>query len=399
VIGTVTGAGRLRVLDRLDGEVLADLPAKSLDDDAPRYDRPRTPPHDLATRRADEPRGNDDDTARVADDLVAMLADNTWVWSQYDHQLFLNTVAGPGGDATVLRLKHPTTGVDTGRGLALTTDGNHRWCAVDPRVGTARLVAEAALNLACVGARPVALVNCLNFGNPEHPEVMWQLSEAIDGMGDTCRALHIPVVGGNVSLYNESRGRDIDPTPIVGLLGVVDHLDRRPAGVGLTDDGQLLLLGEKRAPLAGSRWAWSRGSRGGALGSLDAATHDALCGLVRGLVIDDLMLGVHDVADGGLALALAEMAVRSEVGFRVHDVSTIEELFGEDPSRAVVCVAADAVDRVRNRAQAAGVPVTDLGVAGGDRLVIDGVVDVALADAVDAWRDRLPTALAGGTMQ
>ncbi|MEY2433547.1 MAG: phosphoribosylformylglycinamidine synthase subunit PurL, partial [Acidimicrobiaceae bacterium] len=280
VIGTVTGTGRLRVLDTFDGAVLADLPAKSLDEDAPRYDRTRTPPHDLDARRADEPRG-DGGTARASDDLVSMLADTTWVWSQYDHQLFLNTVAGPGGDATVLRLKHPTTGIDTGRGLALTTDGNHRWCAVDPRVGTARLVAEAALNLACVGARPVALVNCLNFGNPEHPEVMWQLSEAIDGMGDTCRALRIPVVGGNVSLYNESRGRDIDPTPIVGLLGVVDQLERRPAGVGLIDGGHLLLLGETRAPLAGSRWAWNRDLRGGSLGQLDAAKHDALCGLVR----------------------------------------------------------------------------------------------------------------------
>ena len=190
VVGTVTGSGRLRVLDTFDGDVLADVPAKALEDESPRYDRPRTAPTDLEARRADEPAATDDDAQRVADDLLPMLADASWVWSQYDHQLFLNTVAGPGGDATVLRLKHPTTGIDTGRGLALTTDGNHRWCAVDPRIGAARLVAEAALNLACVGARPVALVNCLNFGNPEHPEVMWQLSEAIDGMGDACRAAH-----------------------------------------------------------------------------------------------------------------------------------------------------------------------------------------------------------------
>ena len=159
-----------------------------------------------------------------------LLADTSWVWSQYDHQLFLNTVQGPGADATVLRLKHPATGRDTGRGLALTTDGNHRWCADDPRLGTAMVVAEAAANLACVGARPIALVNCLNFGNPEHPAVMWQLSEAIDGMAEACRALDVPVVGGNVSLYNETAGRDIDPTPVVGMLGLVDSLDRRPPG-------------------------------------------------------------------------------------------------------------------------------------------------------------------------
>ncbi|MGH9188207.1 MAG: phosphoribosylformylglycinamidine synthase subunit PurL, partial [Acidimicrobiales bacterium] len=180
VVGTVTATGRLRILDRPDGAVLADLPAKSLEQDAPLYDRPRTPPADLAARRADEPGSHHENGARgVAADLLAMLADTSWVWTQYDHQLFLNTVEGPGGDATVLRLKHPVTGLATGRGLALTTDGNHRWCAIDPRAGTAMVVAEAILNLACVGARPVALVNCLNFGNPEHPEVMWQLSEAI----------------------------------------------------------------------------------------------------------------------------------------------------------------------------------------------------------------------------
>jgi phosphoribosylformylglycinamidine synthase len=399
VIGTVTGNGRLRVLDRLDGAVLADLPAKSLDEEAPRYDRPRIPSADLDIRRADEPSPTGEDNTRAAEDLLSMLADTTWISSQYDHQLFLNTVAGPGGDATVLRLKHPTTGVDTGRGLALTTDGNHRWCAVDPRVGTARLVAEASLNLACVGARPIALVNCLNFGNPEHPEVMWQLSEAIDGMGDACRALHVPVVGGNVSLYNESRGRDIDPTPIVGLLGVVDKLERRPAGVGLVDAGRLLLLGAPDPSLAGSRWAWSRGLRGGSLGPLDFHAHADLCTLVRELAIADLLSGVHDVADGGLALALTEMAVRSKVGFVIGGVSTVTDLFGEHPSRAVVCVAGELIDEVARRASSNGVPVTDLGVAGGDRLVIEGVTDVALADAVNASRDRLPAALAGGTAQ
>ncbi|MEY2450275.1 MAG: phosphoribosylformylglycinamidine synthase subunit PurL [Acidimicrobiaceae bacterium] len=338
VIGTVTGSGRLRVLDRLDGEVLADLPARSLDEDAPRYDRPRAAPADLAQRRLAEPTAGADDRERAADDLLSMLADASWVWSQYDHQLFLNTVAGPGGDATVLRLKHPTTGVDSGRGLALTTDGNHRWCAVDPRVGTAMIVAEAALNLACVGAQPRALVNCLNFGNPEHAEVMWQLSESIDGMADQCRALGIPVVGGNVSLYNESRGRDIDPTPIVGLLGSIDRLDQRPPGITLVDGGAVLVLGPPSTSLAGSRWAWARGERGGTLPDVDAAAHAAVCDLVRALVIDDVVLGVHDIADGGLAVTLAEMAVAGDVGFDV-DAGSMVGLFGETASRVVVCVA------------------------------------------------------------
>ncbi len=191
------------------------------------------------------------------------------MYRQYDHQLFLNTVVAPGGDAALLRLKAP--GLRSDKGLALSTDGNGRWCALDPRLGTALIVAESALNVACVGGRPVALVNCLNFGNPEHPEVMWQLSEAIDGMSEACLALGIPVIGGNVSLYNESRGRDIDPTPVVGTLGLVDRLDDVPPPVGLIDGGRVLLLGPQEAPgLGGSLWASAlRGHRGGRLAPLD----------------------------------------------------------------------------------------------------------------------------------
>src|SRR5208337_3509203 len=143
--------------------------------------------------------------------------------------LFLNTVAGPGGDAAVLRLAAPGLPA-TSRGLALSTDSNPRWCALDPRSGTAATVAESALNVACAGARPIAAVNCLNFGNPEHPEVMWQLSESIDGMAEACLALGLPVIGGNVSFYNESAGADIDPTPTIAVLGVVDRLEHRPPG-------------------------------------------------------------------------------------------------------------------------------------------------------------------------
>ena len=246
VIGRVTEGGRLRIMDGFDGEVLADVPAATLHEDAPLYDRPRREPSDRP--RAARPTCDCPDPGA---DLLAELTDTSWVWSQYDHQLFLNTVEGPGGDATVLRLKHPTTGEDTGRGLALTTDGNHRWCAVDPRQGTAMTVAESVMNLACVGAHPIALVNCLNFGNPEHPEVMWQLSEAVDGMTEACEAFGVPVVGGNVSLYNESSGTDIDPTPVVGLLGLVDDLDRQPPGVALVDGGRLLLLGDDRPGAGG----------------------------------------------------------------------------------------------------------------------------------------------------
>jgi phosphoribosylformylglycinamidine synthase len=328
-----------------------------------------------------------------------MLADPAWVWSQYDHQLFLNTVEAPGGDAAVLRVKAPGL-PGTGRALGVTTDSNSRWCALDPRAGTALVVAEAALNLACVGARPLAVVNNLNFGNPEHPEVMWQLSEAIDGMAEACRALDAPVVGGNVSLYNESAGRDIDPTPVIGMVGLIDRLTRRPPGVGLVDGGVLVLLGPRAVSLAGSRWAdEAHGHRGGVLVPLDASVHQAVCGLVRSLVLDGLLAGVHDVADGGLGLALAEMAVRSAVGFRVAPEAgdwTHAELFGEGPSRVVGCVAPERVDDVLSRAATAGVPATVIGTAGGDRLVVAGLVALALAGATDRWRTRLPAVMAAG---
>ena len=321
------------------------------------------------------------------------------MWSQYDHQLFLNTVEGPGGDAAVLRLKHPDTGADTGRGLALTTDGNHRWCAVDPRQGTALTVAESVLNLACVGARPLAVVNCLNFGNPEHGEVMWQLSEAVDGMAEACRAFDIPVVGGNVSLYNESFGADIDPTPVVGLLGVVDDLRRRPPGVGLVDGGRLLLLGVTQPELSGSRWARARGRRGGRLPGLDTAHHLAVAGLTRTLVAGGLLAGVHDVASGGLGVALAEMAARSGLGVQVARVPDAAELFSESPSRVVLCVEPDMVTTVENVCADAGVPVSRIGVAGGDRVRVKDLLDLPLAEVAHAWRDRLPGALGAGTAQ
>jgi phosphoribosylformylglycinamidine synthase len=400
VIGTVTaplsetgvgGGGRLRILDHLGGEVLADVPAASLSDDAPNYNRPMAPPADLEQRRADDP-------ARLAPpddcgaDVLTMLADSSWVWRQYDHQLFLNTVAGPGGDAAVLRLAAPGL-PRSRRGLALSTDSNPRWCALDPRAGTALTVAESALNVACTGARPVALVNCLNFGNPEHAEVMWQLSESIDGMAEACRALDIPVIGGNVSLYNESGGTDIDPTPVVAVLGVIDDLARKPPGAVFVDGTCLVLLGATDPSLAGSRWATGlRGHRGGTLPALDLAVHDALLGLVAGLVTDpDLVVGIHDVSDGGLGAALAECAVNSGVGCHVHGVDGHAELFSESPGRVLI----DTTDphEVLDRAAAAGIPARVLGHPGGDRLVVDGLLDLGVAEATAAWRHALPDAL------
>jgi phosphoribosylformylglycinamidine synthase len=388
VVGVVTAGGRLRILDRPDGEVLAEVPAASLHEDAPLYDRPMQAP--VPAPAWDE--RTEVTTDDAAADLLDMLghpsvADPSWAYRQYDHQLFLNTVVTPGADAAVLRLKAPGLPASE-RGMALSVDGNHRWCAVDPRAGTAMVVAEAALNVACAGAAPLAVVNCLNFGNPEHPEVMWQLSEAIDGMGDACRALRLPVIGGNVSLYNESRGRDIDPTPVIGVLGAIPSLERTPPGPVLTEDGTVLLLGDPGARhLGGSRWALAAGVDAEGLPALDLEAHSRLLALVASLVNDAEVVGVHDVSDGGLGAALAEMAVRSGVGFEVKGVAGPAELFSEAPSRVVVVVEGD-TGTVERRAADAGVAATVLGRSGGDRLVVDGLVDVDLADAAARWLRR-----------
>jgi phosphoribosylformylglycinamidine synthase len=408
VVGRVTDAGDrpglLRIRDGADGPVVAEVPAASLSEDAPLYHRPLARPADHEARAADDP-GALGAPGDCSADVAALLADPSWVYRQYDHQLFLNTVAGPGGDAAVLKLAAPGLPT-TGRGLALTTDSNPRWCSLDPRAGTAATVAESALNLACAGARPVAVVNCLNFGNPEHPEVMWQLSEAVDGMAGACRALGLPVIGGNVSLYNESDGVDIDPTPVIGGLGLVDRLVRRPPGVGLVAGGALVLLDagppvsrpDGRPSLAGSRWAVERrGHRGGTLPPLDLAAHGRLVDFVRELVAegvgggDGLVDGIHDVSGGGLGVALAEMAVRTGTGLRVGGVADHHELFTEAPSRVVVCTTRSR--ELVARAGAAGIGFRVLGEAGGDTVEIDGLVDLAVAEAAAAWRDRLPALL------
>ena len=393
VIGEVTGTGRLRILDQRDGTVLADVPAVALEEDKPLYDRPRARPADLDARRAADP-NRLDPPADAGADLAQLLADPSWIYRQYDHQLFLNTVAGPGGDAAVLRLKAPGLPASR-RALVLSADGNARWCALDPRRGAAMTVAEACLNVACGGGHPIALVNCLNFGNPEHPEVMWQLSEAVDGIAEACRAFDLPVIGGNVSLYNESRGADIDPTPIVAVLGLVDDLVAPPPGVTLADAGTLLLLGRTEANLGGSRWAAEcRDHRGGELPALDLDLHRALVTLVAGLVNDHVLAGLHDVGDGGLGVTLGELAVNASLGFHVTGIAGHAELFAESPSRVVVCViGSDAQEQVERRAKEAGVSVSTIGRVGGDRVVIDGLVDIEVAELAKAWRGAIPDAL------
>jgi phosphoribosylformylglycinamidine synthase len=288
--------------------------------------------------------------------------------------------------------------------VAVTTDSNPRACALDPRGGTALVLAEAVANLACVGATPAAVVNCLNFGNPEHPEVMWQLSECIDGMADACAALSLPVIGGNVSLYNESGGADIDPTPVLGLLGLVSEVHAPPPGLAWSERDTLVLVGARHAPdgsfpLEGTRWATERRDhRTGHITNVDFDAHAAACAFVAALIAaqvagadrDALVHAVHDVSGGGLAVALAEMAVAAGSGCAV-DLDDAAELFTELPSRFVVATAAP--DDLCARAAALGVPTAVLGTATGDRVTAGTLLDLPLEALSEAHDGNLALAL------
>jgi phosphoribosylformylglycinamidine synthase subunit PurL len=393
--------GMLRVRQGFDGEILAEVPAASLADQAPLYDRPRQRPTTLDAVRDDDPT-DDEPEGSSNDDLLDLLIDPTWVYRQYDSQLFLNTVVGPGRDAALLRLAGPGLPFSE-RGIALSTDSNPRWCALDPKNGTAWTVAESVANLACVGATAKAVVNCLNFGNPEHPEVMWQLSESIDGMALACNELGLPVIGGNVSLYNESGGSDIDPTPVVGLLGVIDSLLAPPPGWAWRAGDTVVLVGTRRCdglqpfPLGGTQWATRRDRRGGhvpefRLGPFATSVRfvvEEISRLCAGLASD--VTAVHDVGGGGLATALAEMASTTNVGLDVVEPIEHAELFSEFPGRFVM--ATSDPQAFGARCAGAGVPLLILGTAGGDRIKI-GAVDLDVSEIESRRRTALEEALA-----
>ncbi len=331
VIGEVKDGGTLRI--SFGDELVAEIPAASLADDAPLYDRPATRPAWLEQVQAQE----EPDLARVdpADLLLRLLDDpaigsTAWIHEQYDHMLFLNTVVGPGGDASVLRIQ------GTDKALAVSTDGNGKLCYLDPRVGSARLVYEAALNVAITGAKPLAVVDNLNFGNPEKPEVMWQFIESVEGISEACEVLGVPVVGGNVSFYNETDGVDINPTPVVGLLGLADPIPETPPRIGRATEGmELWLIGPTAIGLAGSAAQRLVGHRlGGKPTPPDPKTAGWVTELAAKLAYQVPVL--HDVSDGGVAVAASEIAIASDVGVSIETGHV--ELFSEDPHRFLMAV-------------------------------------------------------------
>ncbi len=381
IVGVVTepvtfrgqdGVGILRIFDA--GELVAEVPAKSLADGAPVYDRPRAKPEGFEARAEQDPT----DACRGVDisvELVKMVFDPKEIYSQYDHQLFLNTVVGPGANATLLRLSSPEVGYSK-KGIGLSADGNSRWCALDPRRGSELVVAESALNVALVGAVPTCMVDCLNFGNPEHPEVMWELSESIDGIARASIELGVPVVGGNVSLYNEARGRNIEPTPVLTTLGLVDEVNAVPPARRYRSGDSLVLVGTTESNLAGSRLAWvNLGLRSGSLPKLDYGVHqkliDAVVELVRAAAGFSVS-AISDVSDGGLALCLLEMARTSAMGFELDGIGDdpVVELFSESPSRVVV--ASSEPDRVIGHFAKAGLPARVIGRVNGSNVASFG---------------------------
>jgi phosphoribosylformylglycinamidine synthase len=390
VLGEMTAGGTLRV--RFRGEVVAEVPAASLADDGPVYHRPMVAP-------SPSPAGPGAEVPLDADPAGAVLAlagdptcaSKRWVWEQYDRFVGHGTVAGPGSDAAVLRVP------GTGLAVALATDGNGRHAALDPAAGAALAVAEAARNVACTGAQPVAVTNCLNFASPERPEVMGSFAAAVDGLAAACQALGLPVTGGNVSFYNESSGRPIHPTPIVGVLGLLaDPTTAVPSGFprpGL----DVWLLGETRVELGGSAWQRLTTARlEGRPPALDLAAEASLHRLLTGLAGRRLLAAAHDLSDGGLAVALVEATLAAGVGATVAlppGLPPLAALVSESASRVLVAVAPEASGDLTTLAAEAGVPATRLGATGGDRLVVPGLLDLPLSHLRDAYEGALPRAL------
>jgi phosphoribosylformylglycinamidine synthase len=393
VIGEVTEGDRLVVT--WHGDVVADVPPGTLADDGPVYERPLARPAEQdalqAATSASLPRPSSPDELRAT--LLTLLGSpnlcsRRWVTEQYDRYVLGGTVLAMPHDAGVLRL-----GDDTERGVALSLDGNGRYARLDPYAGAQLALAEAYRNVAMSGARPIAVTNCLNFGSPEDPEVMWQFAEATRGLADGCLELGVPVTGGNVSFYNQTGATAINPTPVVGVLGVVDDVTRRvPSGFAAEGD-VVLLLGETADELDGSEWAWvEHGHLGGRPPAARLAAEQALAGLVARAAGERLLTAAHDVSDGGLAVALAEAALWRGVGVSVGvEDDAFVSLFSESAARAVVACTDAAVDRVLELAAEADVPVARLGRTGGEVLSVDGLFAVPLADLRATHEQTLPT--------
>ncbi|MFF8799818.1 MULTISPECIES: phosphoribosylformylglycinamidine synthase subunit PurL [unclassified Methylobacterium] len=386
VIGHTTDT--LRFVIKHNGETVADLPIKELGDEAPLYDRPHIanthqPVIAAASVEAGVP------NAEALKRLIGSpeLASKRWVYEQYDHFILGNTVQKPGGDAAIVRIE------DGPKGLAISTDVTPRYCEADPVEGGRQAVAEAWRNITAVGGRPLAITDNLNFGNPEKPEVMGQLVGCLKGIGEACLALDFPVVSGNVSLYNETNGIGILPTPTIGGVGVLDDVERH-ATLSLKREGDVLvLIGRSEGWLGQSLYlAEIAGREEGAPPPVDLATERRNGDFVRSLIVAGIADTVHDLSDGGLAVALAEMAMAGGLGAAlpavVGDLPAHAYLFGEDQGRYLIAIPAEAASDLLYSASAQGIDAATVGIVGGDSLVLPGEETIAVAElkaAHEAW--------------
>jgi len=392
-IGTVTDDGLLRV--RFHGAIVAEVPVKALADEAPVYEKPTARPGWQDALEAFDPlaRPASPDTSEALLALLASpgIASKEWVYRQYDQQVGINSLVLPGSDAGILRIKGTRTGV------AVTTDCNARFVYLDPRAGAAMAVAEAARTLSVSGARPLGLTDCLNFGSPERPEILWQFKEAVAGISEACDALEIPVVGGNVSFYNETLGQAVLPTPVIGMAGILDEADARCTQWFAEAGDRVALLGPDAVSLGGSEWLWVRERTvAGRLAPLDLAVERAVQEACRAAIAARLLGSAHDCAEGGLAVALAEACVSgplslgAEVELGSGGGRADLTLFGEGPSRVVVSVKADRARHFEQLMSEFRVPWRFIGRVGGDRLRIRagdaGLVDLDLNRITSAWR-------------
>lgn len=390
-IGRLTDDGRARI--EHGGETVADMPLSPLTSTAPSYKRPTRRPRDLDERQEAPEVPDPGDVAESLRLLLATpdLASKEWIWRQYDHTVRTNTVVGPGGDAAVLVLK------GTPNGLALTSDVNPVYCGLDPRTGGAQAVAEAVRNLAMVGAEPLGLTDCLNFGSPENPEVAWQLSECVAGMAQACRVLGVPVISGNVSLYNETEGRSILPTPTVAVVGVIPTLGNVPSTHFGRAGDRVVILGDDRSEFGGSAYLrWLHGIEQGKPPEVDLEREGALAEFVRMLVFDGWVRTAHDVSEGGLAVTLAESCFGLGMGARIRLDAEPVSLFSETQARAVTAIPPQVLDDVLEMAEDMEVPARDVGEVGGDRLVIqcgDETLDASVEELRKSWIEGLPRAL------
>ena len=386
VIGRVTDTERLVL--KHGGKVVCDIPVPPLVEEAPRYDRPRSEPP------APAPMPDLNGAAEIfpGEALRRLmscpdLASKRWIWEQYDHMVMADTAQRPGGDAAVVRVH------GTAKGLAITTDCTPRYCAADPRRGGAQAVAEAWRNLTAVGARPLAVTDNLNFGNPERPEIMGQFVGCIEGMAEACRALDFPVVSGNVSFYNETQGSGILPTPTIGAVGVLDDV-ARSATIAFGKAGlDIIVIGETRGHLGASLYLREViGVEAGAPPEVDLTAERAAGDLVRRLIADGMVGACHDIADGGLLVAVAEMALAGDIGAMIMAPAAVSDLngwlFGEDQGRYVLATADGA--QILAAAEQAGIAAAEIGRTGGVALTVSGTDIISLGDLRNLHEGWLP---------